>query len=146
MTNEHLTTREEKAYWRLFEDKDGELSDAARNVLMEADIAAYAANMVRSYCFQPMEYEEAMEKMRLVANELTDRECEPLAKLWRAALAAAASVDPEDFETYAGYRVYRGDLHWFYRMLSGMIERTLQDRRIEKLQQGRRTTTQRELR
>jgi hypothetical protein len=51
MTNEHLTTREEKAYWRLFEDKDGELSDTARNVLMEADTAAYAENMVRSYCF-----------------------------------------------------------------------------------------------
>jgi hypothetical protein len=100
----------------------------------EAQSAAYAANMVRSYCFQPEEYEEAMEKMRLAAAKLSNRECELLAKLWRAALAAAAFIDSEDFETLAGYRVYSGNLHWYYRMLSGMVEKILEEKRLAELQ------------
>jgi hypothetical protein len=127
MTTEHQTTREEEAYWRLLEEM--ELSKAARTVLEEAQSAAYRANMVRSYCFQPEEYEEAMEKMRLAATKLSDRECERLAKLWRAALAAAASIDADDFETPAGRRVYSGDLHYYYRMVSGMVEQILQEKR-----------------
>jgi hypothetical protein len=127
MTTEHQTTREEEAYWRLLEEMD--LSKAARTVLEEAQSAAYAANMVYSYCFQLEEYEEAMEKMRPAATTLTDHECELLGKLWRAALAAAASIDADDFETPAGRRVYSGDLHWFYRMSSSMVEKILQEKK-----------------
>jgi hypothetical protein len=134
MTAKHIETQEEQVYWQLLDETKSELSEAACTIVREAWTAAYAANMVRSYSFQPGEYEEAMEKMRLAATELTDRGCELLAKIWRAALAAAASIDADDFETLAGFRVYRGDLHHFYRMLSHMIEQTLQERRVAKLQ------------
>jgi len=127
MTTEHQTTREEEAYWRLREEM--ELSKAARTVLEEAQSAAYRANMVYSYCFQPEEHEEAMEKMRLAATKLTNRDPELLAQLWRAALAAAASIDADNFESPAGRRVYSGDLHWFYRMASSMVEKILQEMR-----------------
>jgi alkylhydroperoxidase family enzyme len=112
----------------------GMISEAARTVIREAQSAAYAANMVRSYCFQPEEYDEAMEKMRLAAAKLSDRECELLGKVWRAALAAAASIDSEDFETLAGHRVYSGNLHRYYRMLSGMVEKILEEKRLAEIQ------------
>ncbi len=133
MTPEHQATPEEEAYGRVLDETWEMFPGAARTIIGEAQSAAYAANMVRSYSFQPEEYEEAMEKMRLAAAELSDRECELLAKLWRAALAAAASIDSEDFETLAGYRVYSGDLHWYYRMLSGMVEEILQEKRTGEL-------------
>jgi len=134
MKTEHQTTREEEAYWRHFEEKEMKLSEAARTVLGEAESAAYAEHMVRSYCFQPEEYEEAMEKMRLAATKLTDHECELLAQLWRAALAAAASIDADDFETLAGHRVYSGDLHYFYRLSSSMVEKILQEKKHAEFQ------------
>jgi alkylhydroperoxidase family enzyme len=134
MTPEHRATPEEKAYGRVLDETWEMSSEAARTIIGEAQSAAYAANMVRSYCFQPEEYDEAMEKMRLAAAKLSDRERELLAKLWRAALAAAASIDSEDFETLAGYRVYSGDLHWYYRMLSGMVEKILEEKRLAELQ------------
>jgi hypothetical protein len=108
MTREHQVTPEEEAYGQLLDETWEMLSEPAHTVMGEAQSAAYAANMVRSYCFQPEEYEQTMEKMRLTTAELSNRECELLAKLWRAALAAAASIDSEDFETLAGYRVYSG--------------------------------------
>ena len=129
MIDEHRTTREEKVYWRLLEEVWEELTEPARTVIGEARSAAYAENMVHNYCFQPEEYEEAMEKMRSAGAEITDHEHKVLAKVWRSALAAAASIDSEDFETFAGYRVYSGDLHWYYRMCSGMVEQVLQERK-----------------
>jgi hypothetical protein len=133
MTTEHQTTREEEAYGRLLDEIWEKLSEPARAVIEEAQSAAYAANMVRSYCFQPEEYEEAMDKMRLATVGLTDGEHKLLAMFWRAALAAAASIDSEDFETLAGYRVYSGDLHWYYRMFSGMVEKILEEKRLAEL-------------
>jgi hypothetical protein len=70
--------------------------------------------------------------MRLAAAGLSDREYELLAKLWRVALAAAASIYPDDFWPFTGYRSDRGDLHWYYRTVSGMIGTVLQEK-IEKL-------------
>ena len=67
--------------------------------------------------------------MRSAGTEITDHEHELLARLRRSALAAAASVDSEDFETLAGYGVYSGDVHWYYRMCSGMVEGILQERK-----------------
>ena len=133
MTREHQVTPEEEAYGQLLDETWEMLSEPAHTVIGEAQSAAYAANMVRSYCFQPEEYEQTMEKMRLTTAELSNRECELLAKLWRAALAAAASIDSEDFETLAGYRVYSGDLHWYYRMFSGMVEKILEEKRLAEL-------------
>lgn len=134
MTTEHLATQEEKAYEQLLDEIWEMLSEPARTVIGEAHSAAYAANMVRSYCFQPEEYDEAMEKMHSAGAEITDREYKLLAKLWRSALSAAASIDSEDFETLAGYGVYSGNLHWYYRMLSGMIEETLREKKEAVLQ------------
>ena len=126
MTTEHQTTREEKVYGRLLEEVEDMLSEAVRTILSEAQAAAYAECMVHNYCFQPEEYDEAIEKMSLAAAKLTDSEHLLLAKIWRTALAAAASVDADDNESLAGYRVYSGDLHYYYRMVSSMVERTLQ--------------------
>ncbi len=134
MATEHQTTQEEKAYGRLLNKET--LSKAARTVLLEAELAASAAHMVHSYCFQwPTEYEEAMDKIRFAAAELTDSDRRLLAKVWRAALAAAASIDADDYETLTGYRVYRGDLHRYYRMLSRMVEEILQEKRLAELRQ-----------
>jgi hypothetical protein len=128
MSNEHRTTPEEKAYGRILDEKWETLSEAARTVLSEAE--AYKANMVSNYSYQgDIEYNEALEKMRLAAVELTEDECRLLSKLWHAALAAAASVDADDFESLAGYRVYSGHLHRYYRMASGMIEKILQEKK-----------------
>lgn len=124
----HQGTQEERAYGRLLDEVWEVLSEPARTVLREAQSAAYATNLMTNYSFQPEEFDEAMEKMHVAAAELTDREHKLLARLWRAALGAAASVDPEDFEPLAGYRVYRGGLHHYYRMTSAMIEKTLEER------------------
>jgi len=138
MTTEHQTTREEKAYWQLLEEKEPVLSEAARTILSEAQSAAYKAYMVRSYCFQwDFEYDWAMEKMGLAAAKLTDSEHQLLAIIWRGALAAAASVDADDFESLAGYRVCSGHLHRYYRMVSSMVERTLQAKKRDELRKER---------
>jgi hypothetical protein len=119
-------TREQEAYERLREDIWETHSEPARGLIHMAQLAARMACMERN-CWYPGDYEMVMESMRSAAARLTDREHKLLAKVWRAALAAAASVDPEDFD--AGYKVYAIDLHDYYRMISGMVERTLWERR-----------------
>ena len=121
MTTEHQTTPEEETYGRLLDEMWEELSEPARTIIGEAQSAAYAANMVRSACFQPEEYDGAMEKMRLAAAKLTDRDCELLRAHVRAALLACASVDPFDQDSLAGYRVYSANLHDYYRMVADMV-------------------------
>ena len=133
MTIEHQSTREEEAYGRLLKETEQILSEAAWTLLGEAETAAYRQHLVRSYSYTPQDYVEAMKKMHLAAAELTGRDREHLSELWRAALAAAASLDPDDFETLAGYRVYSGDLHRYYRMVSGMIEDILHKVAAEKV-------------
>src|SRR3712207_5917367 len=110
MFTEHRTTPEEEAFWRLLEESKGVLSEAAYTLLDTAKGAAYRANMVHHYCFQPQEHEEAMEKMRAAAAGLTEPDRELLGRIWRAALAAASSLDPDDHETMFRYRVYVGHL------------------------------------
>ncbi len=129
MANEHRMTWEEEALGRLLDKKDS-LSEAGRTVLEEARDAAYRAELVESYSYDPREYYEAMEKMRLAAAELTDGDCELFTTLWRAALTAAASIDPYDFETLVGYRVCRVDLYRYYRMVSDMIEEVLWEKKL----------------
>ena len=128
MRHEDLMTPEEDAYARLIEEAREVFSGAAGTVISEAEGAAYGENLIRTYIFHPDEYEEALDKMRLAAAELTYRERKLLARLWRAALAAAASIDPSDGRPVDYYKAVRGDFHWHYRMLSGMIEKVLQER------------------
>jgi hypothetical protein len=122
MSTEHQWTPEEEAYGTLLKDMWEACSEPARIILEEAQTEAYAACMVRTSSFRPEQYEVAMLKMRSAAAEITEHENELLGKFWRTALAAAASVDPCDL-TPAGYQVHRGDVHHYYRMVSGMIER-----------------------
>jgi hypothetical protein len=131
MTTVHQATQQEKAYDQFGAEIWEGLSEPARTLIIEAQSAAYAAHMVRNYCFQwDIEYDEAAEKMRLAAARLTEREHKLLTKLWRLALAAAASIDPDDYKTLAGHRAYRGDLHSYYRMFSSMVEGTLWEKII----------------
>jgi hypothetical protein len=125
VTTKHQRTREEEVYGQLLEEIWEKLSEPARAVIGEAESAAHRANMVHSYSFQPEEYEEATEKMRRSAAELTDRDCELLKEVVRAAMVACASIDPFDVDTLVGYRVYRVDLHWYYRTASDMVRNTL---------------------
>src|SRR4028118_1035703 len=107
MTKEHHhKSQEEEAYGRLIEDKGELLSEAAKSILDAARFEAYKFNLCRNYAYQPFEHEEAMDKMRDAAIELTDRDCNLLGEVWRAALAAAAAIDPDD-ETPAGHRAGR---------------------------------------
>ncbi len=122
MTNEYQPTREQEAYGRLLEEKEQILSEAARTVLVEAENAANGQIIMG---LQPQDYLEHMQKMHLASAELTSRDREILAEICSVALVAAASTDPNDYETPAGYRVYRGDLHTYYKMASGMIEAIL---------------------
>jgi hypothetical protein len=110
LTSEHQRTREQEAYEQYLEEKKQVLSGPARTILREAKATAYAANMVHSYSFQPEEYEEAMDRMRLAAVDITSHDCELLAKLWRAALAAAASIAPDQTPA-PGHKLTREDVH-----------------------------------
>jgi hypothetical protein len=128
MTTEDQRTREEKAYGRVLKNGEDKLSEAGRTILSEAHCAAYDANLVHSYSYEPEDCEEAMGKMRLAAADLAYQEQRVLAKVWRAASAAAASIDADDFETLVGYRTYSGNIHHCYRMVSGMIEDILREK------------------
>lgn len=125
MTTEHEMTREEKAFEQFFDENKEMLSQSARTILVEAETAAYHVYLVYSCSFHPEEYEEAVEKMRLAVAETTARDRGLLMELVRRAIAASASIDPFDEETIVGYRVYRSDLHLYYRMVSDMVRDTL---------------------
>jgi hypothetical protein len=129
MTTEYQPLREPLACERLLADIAEVLSEAACTIVREALNTAYSANLAHNHCFQPEEYEEAMEKLQLAAPQLTGRDCELLAKVWRAALAAAAYFDPKD-RTPIFRGVDRRDLHWYYRMLSSMVEVILQEKEM----------------
>ena len=124
MTTVHQKTQQEKDYRQFLDEYWEVLSEQARTLIGWAETTADAVHLTRNYSFQwPEEYDEAMNRMRLAAAILTERDQELLAKLWRAALAAAASIDADDFETFVGHQVHRGDLHEYYRMISDMVEK-----------------------
>lgn len=125
--SEHSKTPAEEPFDGLIDESWNALSESARCVIKEAHLAADTPHLVSNVCFQPEEYEEAEEKMRLAAADVTDQECELLMELARRAIAAA-SVDLFDEDTLVGYGTYRRDLHKYYRMVSDMIEDTLYDK------------------
>ncbi len=127
MRNEHQTMQKQEAYERLFDEKEQMLSEVARTVLGEACGSAYARNMVRSYCFEEAEYVASMKKMYLAVAQLVGRDRELLSEFSRAAMTAVASIDPDDYETLAGFGVYSANLHDYYGTVSGMIEDILQE-------------------
>ena len=128
MSNKEVKlTLEEEALGELFEVNKEVLSEAARTLLDEACLASYKDTLAEAYyCFQREEYEEAMQKMSLEATRLTDSDREHLAKIVRAGKAAASSIDPDD-ETPAGYRYCRGDVNFYYQMMSYMVDEVLRD-------------------
>ena len=136
MFTEHRETPEEEAFWRLFEETEGVLSEAAYTLLDTAKGAAYAATMVHNYCFQPQEHEEAEQKMRAAAAGLTELDRELLGRIWRAALTAASSLDPDDHETLVRYRVCVGHLHWYYREVAVMVKAILAEKKAEEYEKG----------
>jgi hypothetical protein len=95
MSNEEVKkTLEEEALEELLALNKEVLSEAARTLLDEAYLASYKDTLAEAYyCFQREEYEEAMQKMRLEATRLTDRDREHLAKIVRAGKAAASSIE-----------------------------------------------------
>ncbi len=119
-------TPAQEAYGALLDEKVGKLSEAAGTILDEADRAATATNLVSWYCYQPEEYDEAMERMRLAATRITERDHESLTEIVRGGFLAALSVDIND-ETPAPYGVYGGNWHWYYRMFSGMVNDVLEE-------------------
>lgn len=122
----HEITLEQKAYKAMLDKKVEKLSEAGESILGEADSAALATNLVSWYCYQPEEYDEAMERMRLAATRITQQDHEILTEIVQAGFLAALSVDPND-RTPAPYGVGWGAYHWYYRMSSGMVDEVLQD-------------------
>ncbi len=89
MTHEYRPTPEEEAFADLMEVGRKKLSEPARTILGEAGSAAYAENLVHSCSYQPQEFEEAMEKMRLAATKITEEDRRLLTEIVRAGKAVA---------------------------------------------------------
>ena len=123
MTTGPQRTREEEVFWQLLEENTDRVSTVARTVFAEAEAAACAENHIGNYTPDPDDHEESMHKMYLAGAELTDRDREILSEIWRAALSAATSIDPDDMTPAHG--VVRGADHWYYRMISSMVENVL---------------------
>ena len=126
MTHEYRPTPQEEAFADVMEVGRNKLSEPARTIVAEAGSAAYAENLVHTCAYQPQEYEEAMEKMRIAASKITEEDRRLLTEIVRAGKAVAASIDPDD-ETPAGHKVYRGNVHWYHSMASSMVEEILQE-------------------
>lgn len=122
MAAEHRTTPEEKAFWTLC--KQETLGAPTCAIMAEAGAICYSCNLIRNYCCSEEEYDEALEKMRLLAAGLSDRDLGRLTDVARAAIAAGASVDSVDRETYAGFRIHPMDLHDYYTQIFRMLEST----------------------
>ncbi len=124
MKYEYRESPEEEAYWRLLDENWEKMSESSRRAVRTAHMTAEAEHRVRNFILSEDECDEALSAMRWAAAESTDWECKLLAKLSRVALACAASIDPDD-ETPVGFRVERRDDHYFYGMVSDMVERAL---------------------
>ena len=121
MQTEYKRTREEETFYRLLDEKQSPLSEDVLKLVGLAQHESYKYNLVSNYAYQPVEYFMGMEDMVRLAGELGDQEREFIAAAGRAATVA---IDPED-ERPAGYKVRGGDVHYYYKMVSGMIEKAL---------------------
>ena len=134
MPTEHHRRPWQEAFDWLYEEQWEMLSAAAQTLLDEAEEAADTYALIHNVSHNPEDYDEVMEKMRIAATEITGRDRELLAKLWRAALAVAASIDPDD-ETPAPDITSWRDVHWYYRSISGMIEEILREKKFAELRE-----------
>jgi hypothetical protein len=130
MTIGHLKTPEEETFYQIVYEEWELLSEGARTVVRQAMDVAHKEYLIDGRIYMPEEYEDDMKAMRRTAAELTEDDCEGLTKIWRSALAAAASVDPYDYETLVGWREYRADLHGYYRMVSSKVEEVEWEKRL----------------
>ena len=122
MTIEYRKTSEENTFDQLVDEEWESLSEAARTVVGQAMGIARKWYLIDSISYIPEWQEDDMRAMRRTAAELIEHDCEGLTKIWRSALAAAASVDARDYETVVGYRVYPADLYGYYKMFSRLVE------------------------
>ena len=135
MTTKHQKTPQERTFYHLVEEGWESLSEAAQDVVGQALLLAYHEHLIDSRIYVPQENkDEHMKTMRRAASELTEHDCEGLTKIWRSALAAAASVDPYDYETLIGWREYPADLYGFYRMVSSKVEEIEWEKRYAEFQ------------
>jgi hypothetical protein len=105
MTAKDQNTPQERTFYHLVEEGWESLSEAAQDVVGQTLLLAYHEHLIDSRIYVPQENkDEHMKTMRHAASELTEHDCEGLTKIWRSALAAAASVDPYDYETLVGGR------------------------------------------
>jgi|SRR5215204_2215532 len=125
MTTEHRRTPEEEAYGRLLEEMEGSLSEAARTLLERANSAVYAATLAHDHPRRGEEFDEAMEKMRVAAAGLADRDRELLAEIVRASRLASCSIDPDDELLPVGYKLDRRHHQLFYGVVSDTVRNVL---------------------
>jgi hypothetical protein len=129
MPIEYRKTPEERTFDQLVEDEWESLSEAARTVLRKAGRAAYKTYLEHSPSYMPDHYEDDMKTMRLAAAELTYSDCEGLTNIWDSALAAAASIDPYDYETPVTCDACCAHLHKYYGMVSSKLEEVEREKR-----------------
>lgn len=109
----------------LVDEKRDELSKAARGLVGIADDCSHLSHLCRNYAFQPEEFFIADHNMLYLAYALTERDREVLAEVARAAKAASDSLDEDDHETPAGFRVSVASLHGYYASVAWMVEMAL---------------------
>lgn len=125
MTTEHKMTAEEEAYYDLLDEKRDEVTEAARGLFGIAQNCAYAYNLCRNYSFQAEEFYMADHNMLYLARALTARDREVLAEVAQAAKTASDSLDKDDRETPAGFRICVANLHYYYALISEMVGKAL---------------------
>ncbi len=127
----YVETTEEKAFGALLDEKRDEITEAARGLVGIAADCSHSYNLCRTYAFQPEELYMAEHNMLHLAYALTEHDREVLAEVAQAARVASDSLDKDDFETPAGFRICIADLHHYYAMISETVEQALKptDRR-----------------
>lgn len=133
MDSKYRLTNEERAYEHLVEEYWETLSAAAKKILGRAESEASAMHLIPNYNYAiPDDYDEAVDFLDRASAELTGGDCKRLAEIWRAALAAGASVDPEDRSAHVtAYNLHQGVLHTYHRQVSRFVEDTLSHREAE---------------
>src|SRR3954453_7421044 len=100
MTTGYQKTPEERMFDQFIDEEWESLSEAARTFVGQAMGIASKWHLIDNISYMPEWQEEEKKAMRRTATEPTRDDCEGLTKIWRSALAAAASIEPYDFETH----------------------------------------------
>ena len=128
---DYVETAKERAFGALLDEKRHEITGAARELVELAADFAYVYALCRNYAFQPEELYITEHNMLHLAYALTAHDREVLVEVAQAAKAASFSLDKDDFETPAGFRICVANLHRYYAMISEMVEQAVKpaDRR-----------------